>query len=288
MSLAYLSFGNIYLHSNIRTWFRVIDRLVVYFYRIDACFQLWRATDYIKAVFDYSCKYLPCYHCSMPFNVMYIFYRHSERCIYVSFRRWKGIQSLNQSRTFVPGSLFGFSNQVISFPGRNRNKDDFRWIIAYFLKMLWKLFLHFIKSILTVLNTFVIHFVAADNQLFKSKNKRKESMIFGRPFFRKTILEISRSTWNNKESTIRLVDASNSTFDHVLMSRGIEKGDFPCFGRELVGMEIDGNPSFPLNFEFIDQPRVLIMFCVIFICLDSYSIKLCFGDGSSKVQKMTT
>ena len=266
MSLTDVFFCNMHLYSNIWTWFRIINRLVVYLYRIDARFKLWRATYHIKAVFDCSCKYLPRYHCSIPFYVMHILYGHSERCIYISFGTRERIKSLNQSWTFVPGSLFGFSNQVVSFPGRNRNKDDFRWVIAYFLKMRRKLFLHFIKSFLAVLNTFVIHFVAANNELLESKNIWKESMIFGHPFFSETVLELPSDARNNKESIIWLIDPSNGTFDHVLMPRGIEKGDFPCFGRELVGMETDCDPSFSFNFELIDQPSVLVLSWICFVC----------------------
>ena len=112
---------------------------------------------------------------SIPFNVVHIFYRHLKSVFTYLLGYGNESKASIKVEPLYQG-VFVDLNQIISFSGRNRKKDDFRWVIAYFLKMIRKLFLHFVQYILAVLNTFTIHFVVANNQLLESKNIRKKSM----------------------------------------------------------------------------------------------------------------
>ena len=62
---------------------------------------------------------------------------------------------------------------------------------------------------------------------------------------------------NNEHGTISLRSASDHVLDEIPVARGIDDGDVVVLGLELPQSDIDGDTTFTLGLQLIQNPGVL-------------------------------
>lgn len=116
----------------------------------------------------------------------------SEWFVHWSLWRFKFIEGLVKSFTFVPFHVVRFFNHIITVPSRNWDKLDFFDFVTNFFKIVFDFNFDFFESFLSVFDGFFVHLVNTNNHLFNTESVSKESVFSGLSIIRNTSFEF---TW---------------------------------------------------------------------------------------------
>jgi len=189
-------------------------------------------------------------------NFVDILQWESEGFVDGSFRGDDIIEGFKESGSFVPVHVGGSFDHVISLETRDGDEFNGFDFVSSFFEERWDFSFDFIISVFSVVNSFFVHFVHADDDLFDSEGEGEEGVFFGLSVFGDTSFEFSFGGGNHEDSAIGLGSSGNHIFNEISVSGGINDGDVEFFGFEFPEGDINGDTSFSFGLEFIEHPGV--------------------------------
>jgi len=168
-----------------------------------------------------------------------------------------GIEGFKEERSFVPWHVIGRLEHVVTNPSGNWDEWNGIDLVTNLFKIKGDLSFDFVVSLFLVVGTLGVHLVAADDHLLDSHGEGEKSVFSGLSFFGPSGLEFSRWGSDHEDGDISLGGTSDHVLDEISMSWGINDGEDGGGGLEFPESDINGDTSFSLGLEFIENPSVL-------------------------------
>jgi hypothetical protein len=157
--------------------------------------------------------------------------------------------------TLVPWAVRGIINHIITVESGDRNECDSLRVIADLLDEVGGLLDDFLVTGFRPFGG--VHFVDGNDKLLDTKGIGKESVLTSLAIFRDTSLELTSAGSNDKNSTIGLGSTSDHVLDEITVTRGIDDGDIVLGSLELPESNVDGDTTFTLSLQLVEDPGVL-------------------------------
>jgi len=159
--------------------------------------------------------------------------------------------------TGPPSHLLGFLQHVVSVPSRDGDEDNLLGVVSDLLDVSLDFLTDFQETGFAVgCAGGAVHLVDSDDQLLDAQSVGEKGMFAGLAILRDTSLELTVSGSDNEHGTISLGSASDHVLDEIPVTRGIDDGDVVVLGLELPQSDIDGDTTFTLSLEFVQNPGV--------------------------------
>jgi hypothetical protein len=110
------------------------------------------------------------WYCSNTTDFVNILEWKSEWFVHRSLWRFKFVEGLVKSFTFIPFHVIRFFDHIITVPSGNWDKLDFFDFVTDFTKIVGNFSFDFFESFLTVFDSFLVHFVNTNDHLFNTKS----------------------------------------------------------------------------------------------------------------------
>lgn len=189
-------------------------------------------------------------------DLVHVLEGDSKGLVNRSDRGGDGIEGFEEGRSFPPWHVGGFFQHVVSSPARDGDERDGFGIVTNFFDEVGDFVNDFLKSCLGVSNSFLVHFVGADNELFDTKGVSKEGVLSSLTVLGDTSFELTSRRGNDENSNIGLGGTSNHVFNEISVSGGIDNGEVEFGGFEFPKSNIDGDSSFTFGLKFVQDPGV--------------------------------
>lgn len=180
----------------------------------------------------------------------------SEGFLSGSFGRLDLVEGFQEARTLVPGSVGGLLHHVVSSPAGDGDEGDGVGLVADLLQEVGNFLLDFQISLLGVVDTLLVHLVAADDHLLDTKGEGKEGVFSSLSVLGDTSLELSHGGSDHEDGTVGLRSSGDHVLDEISVAGGVNDGEVVFGGFELPKGDIDGDTSFPLGLELVHDPGV--------------------------------
>jgi len=159
--------------------------------------------------------------------------------------------------TLVPGHVGGWLDHVVSVPAGDWHESDGLWIVTDLLDVVADLLHDLLESGLGVLWLGVVHLVDTDDELLDTEGESEESVLSGLTVLGDTGLELSDTGGDDEDGAIGLRGSGDHVLDEVTMAWRVDDGDLVLVGLELPERDIDGDTSFSLGLQLVQNPSVL-------------------------------
>jgi len=156
-----------------------------------------------------------------------------------------------------PGHLGGGLQHVVSVPSGDGDEGNGNGVVTDLLDVAGNFLLDFLVAVLAVWGFGGVHFVDTNDELLDTQGVGEKGVLTGLSVLRDTGFEFTDTSGDDKHSAIGLGGTSNHVLDEITMSGGIDDGDVELSGLELPQSNIDGDTTFTLGLEFVQNPGVL-------------------------------
>jgi len=157
--------------------------------------------------------------------------------------------------TLVPWAVGGVVDHVVTVESGDRNEWDSLWVVSDLLDEVGGLLDDFLVTILGPLGG--VHLVDGDDELLDTKGVGEKSVLTSLAILGDTSFELTSTGGNDENSTISLGGTSDHVLDEITMTRGINDGDIVLWCLELPESNVDGDTTFTLSLELVQNPCVL-------------------------------
>lgn len=168
-----------------------------------------------------------------------------------------GIQSLQESGSLVPVAVGGSLDEVVTVESGEWDEWDLVWVESDLLQVGRKFLLDFFVSLLRPGDGLLVHLVGADDHLSDSQSEGQQTVLSGLSVLGDSSLELTWWGGDHEDGNIGLGGSGDHVLDEISMSWGIDDGEVVLLSLELPEGDIDGDTSFSLSLEFIQDPSVL-------------------------------
>jgi len=159
--------------------------------------------------------------------------------------------------TLVPGHVFGLLQHIVSVPARDGDEGDGLGVVTDLLDVVGDLLDDLFVSVLGVLGLGVVHLVDTNDELFDTEGESEESVLTGLTVLGDTGFKFTDTGGDNEDGAVSLRGTSNHVLDEVTVTRGVNDGDLVLVGVELPEGNIDGDTTFSLGLELVEDPGIL-------------------------------
>lgn len=168
-----------------------------------------------------------------------------------------GIQSLQEGGSLVPVAVGGSLDEVVTVESGEWDEWDLVWVESDLLQVGRKFLLDFFVSLLRPGDGLLVHLVGADDHLSDSQSEGQQTVLSGLSVLGDSSLELTWWGGDHEDGNIGLGGSGDHVLDEISMSWGIDDGEVVLLSLELPEGDIDGDTSFSLSLEFIQDPSVL-------------------------------
>jgi len=159
--------------------------------------------------------------------------------------------------SFVPGHVGGLLDHVITVPARNGDESNGLGVVTDLLDVVGDLLGDFLESLLGVLGLGGVHLVTGDDELLDTEGVGEESVLPGLAVLGDTGLELTDTGGDDQDGAVSLGSTGNHVLDEIPMAWGVNDGDLVLGGLKLPEGDIDGDTTFPLGLQLVEDPSVL-------------------------------
>merc|ERR1712029_498512 len=142
-------------------------------------------------------------------------------------------------------------------PSRDGDEWNGGRVVADLLDESRHLLLDLLETSLGVWGLSGVHLVDTNDQLLDTKGVSEQSVLTGLAVLGDTSLEFTSTGSNDQDTAISLGGSSDHVLDEITMSGGIDDGDVVLAGLELPQGNIDGDTTFTLSLQLVQNPGVL-------------------------------
>eukprot|EP00736_Rhodelphis_marinus_P002134 Rmarinus@m.12839 len=169
------------------------------------------------------------------------------------------VESLEESGPLVPRHVRGLLDHVVTVPSGDRDVLDgvTRGLVTDLLQVVADLLHDLVVTGLGVLDRRAVHLVDANNDLLHTKGEGEKRVLTGLTVLRDTSLELTLTSGNDENSNIGLGSTGNHVLDEITMPGSVDDGVVAAGGLELPESDIDGDTTFTLSLQLVENPRVL-------------------------------
>jgi len=157
--------------------------------------------------------------------------------------------------SLVPGAVGGNVDHVVTVEAGDRDEWDVLGVIADLLNEVGCLLDDLVETILGPLGG--VHFVNGDDQLLDTESVGEEGVLTSLAILGDTSLELTSTGGNDENGAISLGGTSDHVFDEIAMAGGVNDGNIVLGSLELPESNVDGDTTFTLGLQFIEDPRIL-------------------------------
>jgi len=159
--------------------------------------------------------------------------------------------------TLVPRHVGGGFDHVVTVPAGDWDESDGFRVVTDLLDVVGDFLDDFFVSVLGVLWLGVVHLVDTNDQLFDTKGEGEESVFSGLAVLGNTSLELTNTGGDDEDGAIGLGGTGDHVLDEISVAWGVDDGDFVFGGLEFPEGDIDGDTSFSLGLQLVQNPSVL-------------------------------
>jgi len=160
--------------------------------------------------------------------------------------------------TDPPGHLLGLFQHVVSMPPRDGAENNFLGIVTDLLDVSLDFFTNFQESRLVVrVGSGGVHLVDTDDELLDTQRVGEQGMFAGLAILGNASLELTCARSNDEDGTIGLRSARNHVFDEISVAGSVDDGDVVVLGLELPESDVDGDTTFALGLQLVEDPGIL-------------------------------
>lgn len=196
-------------------------------------------------------------YCSDTTDLVDVLEGKSEGLLKGSLGGFKSIEGLYEDGSLVPRSVGGLLEHVITVETRDGDEGDGISLVTDLLEVINKFLLDFVVSFFREVNGLLVHLVKADDHLLNTEGESEQSVLSGLSVLGDTSFEFSLRGSNHENSDISLGGTSNHVLDEISVSGSINNGEVILSGFEFPEGDIDGDTSFSLSLELVENPSVL-------------------------------
>jgi len=268
------------VEANIVTGQGLGKRLMVHFHRFHLSCNISRGKRDDHSRFDDSSLNTADWHCSNASNLVDILEWKTKCLVSGACRRDDGIkgreegEARNLSLFFgglgpsffffaftialgPPGHLLRFLQHIVSMPSRNGAEDNFLGIVPNLLDVTLDFLTDFQESGLVIwVGCGGVHLVDTNNKLLDTQGVGEKGMLTRLTIFGDTRFKLTSSSSDNENSTISLRSSGYHVLDEIPVSRSVDDGDVVVLGLELPQSDIDGDTTFALSLELVQNPGI--------------------------------
>ncbi|KAH3678581.1 hypothetical protein OGATHE_000131 [Ogataea polymorpha] len=259
--------GNVLdVESNIVTWKTLSKLLVVHLDGLDFRGNTsWGESNNHTSLDDTSLNSTD-WNSTDTTNLVDILQWQSQWLVRWSGRWLNGVNGLEKSLTLddtrlglllpslVPWAVRRWLNHVVTVPTRNWDEWNSLRVVTNLLDEVRGFLDNFLESGLRPLNR--VHLVDSNNQLSDTKGESQQSVLSGLTVLGNTSLELTGTTSNNQNSTVSLGSTSNHVLDEISVTWSINNSDVVLWSLEFPQSDIDGDTSFSLSLQLVQNPSV--------------------------------
>merc|ERR1712024_9585 len=210
------------------------------------------------------------WHSSNTANLVDVLERESEGLVGRSDRWVDAVESLEEGLSgllaallglllpsLVPRHVGGGFDHVVSVPARDWDESNRLRVVTDLLDVVADLLHDLLVSVLAVLGLGVVHLVDANDELLDAEGEGQESVLSGLTVLGNTSLELSDTGGDDEHGAIGLRGSGNHVLDEITMAWGVDDGDLVLVGLELPKGDINGDTTFSLGLQLVQNPSVL-------------------------------
>ena len=128
---------------------------------------------------------------------------------------------------------------------------------AYLLDEARHLLLDLLEPSLGVWRLGGVHLVDADDELLNAEGVGEEGVLAGLAVLGDAGLELASAGGDDEDAAIGLRGARDHVLDEIPVARGVDDGDVVLGGLELPESDINGDTTFTLGLQLVQNPSVL-------------------------------
>ena len=166
-----------------------------------------------------------------------------------------GARGADDLSSLEPRHVGGGLQHVVSVPARQRDHSNGFGLVTNTLQVLLHFLADFVVALLAPLAD--VHLVDGNDHLLDTEGEGKKGVLAGLAFLGDTSLKLTGSGGDGEDGTVGLGGTSNHVLDKVAMSGGVDDGDGELVGLELGQSSVDGDTTFTLSLQFVQNPGVL-------------------------------
>jgi len=148
-------------------------------------------------------------------------------------------------------------DHVITVPSGNWDEWDSLDLVTNLLEVRGDLGFNFIESLLLVVGSWGVHLVAADDHLLDTHGEGKKSVLSGLTLLGPSGLELTGWGGDHEDGDIGLGGTGDHVLDEISVAWSVDDGEDTLLGLEFPEGDIDGDTSFSLGLQFVEDPSVL-------------------------------
>ena len=190
-------------------------------------------------------------------NLVDVLEGKSEGLLSGSLGGFKSIEGFYEDGSLVPRSVGGLLEHVVTVETRDGDEGDGISLVTDLLEVINKFLLDFVVSFFREVNGLLVHLVEADDHLLNTEGESEKSVFSGLTVLGDTGLELTLRGSNHENGDISLGGTSNHVLDEISVSGSINNGEVILSGFEFPEGDIDGDTSFSLSLELVENPSVL-------------------------------
>jgi len=268
------------VETNVVTGKSLRKRLVVHLHGFDLSGDVGRGEADNHARLDDTGLDTTDGHCSDTADLVDVLEWETEGLVGGTLRWNDGVQSVDEGHTgshgaldvlgptlFLlaisvssgpPGHLLGFLQHVVSVPSGDGAEDDFLGVVPDLLDVSLDFFTNLQETGLAIRSgRGGVHLVDTDDELLDSEGVSEESVLTGLSVLGNTGFELTSTGGDDEHTAIGLGGASDHVLDEIPVARSVDDGDVVILGLELPQSDIDGDTTFTLGLELVQNPGVL-------------------------------
>jgi len=151
----------------------------------------------------------------------------------------------------------GLLDHVIADPTGDGDEGDVGNVVADLLEVSGELTLDLVEAGLSVVGGGVVHLVDGNDHLLDTHSLGEKSVLSGLTFLGEARLETTGITSDHENGSIGLGGTGDHVLDEISVTRGINDGEDASGGLEFPEGDIDGDTTFALSLQLVENPSVL-------------------------------
>jgi len=159
--------------------------------------------------------------------------------------------------SLVPLHVGGLLNHVVSVPSRDGDESNGLGVESNLLDVVGDFGSDFSESLLAVWWLGGVHLVDSDDELLDTEGVGEESVLSGLAVLGDTSFELTNTGGDDEDGAIGLGGTGDHVLDEITVTGGVNDGDVELVGLELPEGDIDGDTSFSLGLQLVQNPSVL-------------------------------
>jgi len=155
----------------------------------------------------------------------------------------------------VPGAVRRVIDHVVAVEARDWDEGDGLRIVSNLLDEVGGLLDDFLETGLGPLGG--VHLVDSDDELLDTKGVSEQSVLTSLTILGDTSLELTGTGGDDENGAISLGGTSDHVLDEITVTGGINDGDIVFGSLELPESNVNGDTTFTLSLQFVEDPCVL-------------------------------